>query len=198
MRPLSPFRRPAPSVAVALLGVAVLVAACGGAAASPTTSPTAAPPTTAPATEPPSAEPSTATVDHSGLCALLKPKDFAKVGIDGTQAPTVNADEYGAYCTFAEATGSTSRVELDVFPHATKAEAKDTYVTARGEGPRGEEPAGSTFDQASFAIDDETAYLVVRDGTLVIALSATNDMNVDQGLVSLAKLVVKRAAAAGG
>lgn len=194
MRPVSPFRLP---VLVAMASAA-FVAACGG--STPAASP--APASTSPASVA-SASPvavataSAAADDMSALCSLLTPDDFAQHGIDGTHDPEINADEYGAYCTFAQPGAGTSRVELDVFPHEAEADAADTFATAVGQGPPGAAPSGSPFDEASFAIGDETAFLVVRDGNLVIALTATNDVNVDQALLALASLVAERAAAAG-
>jgi hypothetical protein len=204
MRSLSPLPRPTSLLAVALVAGSALVAACGGSApASGSPAPTAAPAASAPPASAgaESAPPASGSSgDHSALCDLLTPDDFAQFGIENTQSPEVNADEYGAYCTFAEATDATARVELDVFTHQDEAAAADTFETAAGESPAGETPAGSPFDEASFAIDDttETAYLVVRDGTLVIALTATNDINVDQSLLALATLVAQRASAGGG
>jgi hypothetical protein len=130
-------------------------------------------------------------------CTLLTPADLAAAGIEGAADPTDNGDETGHYCVYAGTSGATGGIEFDVFPHEDVASATETYETVIGEGPSGEAPAGAPFDEASFAIDGDVAYLTVRQGTLVFALSVPNDDKTQAALVGLATLIAQRAGAAG-
>lgn len=175
--------------------LSLAVAACGGTA---TTTPTPGQPTAAPpATVPPTASvgPTAAASDGTGaVCPWLTPDDFARFGVDGAGTPTDNPDgPDNHYCVYAGRSGATGGIELDVFFGPDVATAKDTYTTATGEGPGGRPATGFPFDQSSFAVDGEVAYLTVRQDTLVIALAIPNDTNAEAGLVELAKLVIQRA-----
>jgi hypothetical protein len=176
---------------LAWAGLAISVMACGGGSGA-----TVAPPASPQATSAPAASggDSTGAID----CSLLTPSDFAAAGVDGAADPTDNPDGSSHYCVYAGASGATGGIELDVFPHDDVASAEETYRTALSEGPAGEPATGATFSESSFAIVDDVAYLTVRQGKLVIALSVTNDINTEVGLVQLANLVVQRAGAAAG
>ncbi len=164
-------------VILAVFAVAI-AASCGGAGTS-------------------TAGPSQAVATHTGShmidCSLLTPADFAAAGIDGAGNPTDNADETGHYCLYAGTSGATGGIEFDIFPHDDAATATETFDVATAEGPQGAPPAGATFDQSAFAVDGEVAYLTVRQGTLVFALSVPDGANREAGLVGLANLVVQRA-----
>jgi hypothetical protein len=126
-------------------------------------------------------------------CSLLTAADFAAAGVEGAGAPTDNADETGHYCVYAGTSGATGGIEFDVFPHDDVASATETFETATAEAPRGARPAvGAAFDASSFAIDGDVAYLTVRQGKLVFALSVPQ-MYGEAALVTLATLVVGRA-----
>lgn len=171
--------------------LAVGVVGCGGGSTPTGASETAGPPASQVA-----AAPSVGTDASPGTPGcVLTPDDFSTSGVDGAGAPTVTADESGSYCVYAGTSGATGGIELDLFPNPDEATAKDTYATAVGEGPQGTQPAGATFEDSSFAIDGDVAYLVARQGTLVVALAVPNDMNVDVGLVQLAALAFQRAGA---
>ena len=145
-------------------------------------------------TEPPVASSSGVSTD---LCELLRPEDFAGAGIDGAGEPEATTDGTGSsYCVYAGESGATGGIELDVFPSADEASAKETFATATGEGPAGTPLSGGAFDESSFAIDGEVAYLTVRQGLLVLSLAAPNDVNTETGLVMLAQLAVERAGSA--
>jgi hypothetical protein len=156
---------------------AITAAACGGASA--TVAPT-------------QASGSTGVRDVID-CSLLTPADFAAAGIDGAGNPADNADETGHYCLYAGTSGATGGIEFDIFPHDDVATATETFDVATAEGPQGARPAGATFDQSSFAIDGEVAYLTVRQGTVVFALSVPDGANREAALLGLANLVVQRA-----
>jgi hypothetical protein len=176
---------------LAVAGLALSVMACGGGSGA-----TAAPPASPQATTAPAASGggSTGAID----CGLLTPSDFAAHGVDGAADPTDNPDGSNHHCVYAEASGGSAAIELDVFPHHDVASAEETYRTAAGEGPAGTPPRGANFSESSFAIAGDVANLTVRQGKLVFALSVTNDMNTELGLVELANLVVQRAGAAAG
>lgn len=180
---------------IAAVAAVLAVAACGSG------TPSVAPATPLPVTPVPSAvaQPSTASGGAPGSlsCDLLGPSDFSAAGVDGARAPSDNPDgDGGHYCVYAGRSGATGGIELDVFPGADEATAADTYRTVVGEGPAGATATGATFSESSFAIDGDVAYLAVRQGSLVVALSAPNDMNTEAALVGLATLVVQRAGAA--
>ena len=171
-------------VAATLAG---LLAACGGTASDGGDASTAP-------TDPPVASSSGVPTD---LCELLRPEDFASFGIDGAGEPEATTDGTGSsYCVYAGESGATGGIELDVFPNADEASAKDTFATATGEGPAGTAVSGGSFAESSFAIDGEVASLTVRQGLLVLSLAAPNDINTETGLVMLAQLAVERAGSA--
>jgi len=167
-------------VAAALAG---LLGACGGTASDggdASTTPT----------EPPVASSSSVPTD---LCELLRPEDFATAGIDGAGEPEATTDGTGSsYCVYAGESGATGGIELDVFPNADEASAKETFATATSEGPAGA-PVSGGFAESAFAIDGEVAYLTVRQGLVVLSLAVPNDMNTEAGLVMLAQLAIQRA-----
>ena len=172
------------AVAASLAG---LIGACGG------TTTDGGDATTAP-TEPSSASSSSVPTD---LCELLRPDDFAAAGVDGAGEPEATTDGTGSsYCVYAGESGATGGIELDVFPSADEASAKETFATANAEGPVGTPVSGGSFAESSFAIDGEVAYLTVRQGLLVLSLAAPNDINTETGLVTLAQLAVERAGSA--
>jgi hypothetical protein len=180
------------------LAIAAIVASCGGTATSSPSEPagSAAPASgQAPAANEP---PPSASTSQAIDCGLLTPADFATFGVDGAAAPSDNPDGTSHYCVYAGTSGATGGIEFDVFPHDDVAAATDTFQVAIGEGPQGAPPAGSAFDEASLAIDGDVAYLTVRQGRLVFALSVPNDINTEVGLVALANLVVERAGDAAG
>jgi hypothetical protein len=190
--PMIAVRRDRAMVGVlAVAGLALSVLACGGGSGA-----TAAASASPQATSAPTASGggSTGAID----CSLLTPSDFAAHGVDGAADPTDTPDGSSHHCVYAEASGGSAAIELDVFPHADVASAEETYQTAAGEGPPGVQPNGATFSESSFAIDGDVAYLRVRQGKLVFTLSVTNDINTELGLVELANLVVQRAGAAAG
>jgi hypothetical protein len=199
---------------VATLALAGLAAGCGGPATSDATPQVTTAPTTSTPPEPTPAvspsvevassesvspvasgtEASTPPVAITDLCTLLTPSDFARFGVDGAGEPEATTDGTGStYCVYAGTSGATGGIELDLLPNPDETTAHDTFVTATGEGPPGMPATGGGFTVWSFAIDDEVAALVVRQGSLVIALAAPNDINTEQGLVSLAQLVIERA-----
>jgi len=141
-----------------------------------------------------SVAPATQAATGADLCALLSPADFATLGVDGAGNPRVTTDESGTFCVYAGTPGATGGIELDFFANPDEATAKETYATAIGEAPQRSAPAGSPFDDASIDNDGEVIYLTARQGRLVLALAAPNDMNVDISLVELAKLAFERAA----
>lgn len=173
---------------VAVVALVAVLAGCGGTPTG-TTTPTVAP--SAPATTGPESSGPVAITD---LCTLLTAEDFARFGVDGAGEPVATTDGTGStYCVFAGESGATGGIELDLFPNPDESTAHDTFITATGEAAAGRPATGGAFDESSFAIDNEVAFLVVRQGPLVIALSAPNDINTEQGLVSLAQLVLERA-----
>jgi hypothetical protein len=175
--------RPATRRLITAAALAGLLAACGGTASDGDAS-------TVP-TEPPVASPSGVPTD---LCELLRPEDFAAAGVDGAGEPEATTDGTGSsYCVYAGESGATGGIELDVFPNADEASAKETFATATAEGPAGKPASTGSFSESSFAIDGEVAYLTVRQGLLVLALAAPNDMNTETGLVMLAQLAIERA-----
>lgn len=173
---------------VAVVALIAVVAACGG---TPTGTTTAS---AVPSAETTTDAQSSGPVAITDLCTLLTAADFARFGVDGAGAPEATTDGTGStYCVFAGESGATGGIELDLFPNPDESTAHDTFVTATGEAAAGRPATGGGFDESSFAIDDEVAFLVVRQGPLVIALAAPNDINTEQGLVSLAQLVLERA-----
>jgi len=74
-------------------------------------------------------------------------------------------------------------------------DAHATYETAIGEGPSGTPVTGNPFDESSYAAADGAAFLVVREGNLVLALSAPDNPATQAALVALAKLALQRAGA---
>jgi hypothetical protein len=185
------------TIARLLLGTILAAAstACGAGSPSPSPALTAPPATpTAPAGGP-SGTQAAGAVD----CGLLTAADFATAGLDGAGTPSDNPDGTGGhYCVYAGTSGATGGIEFDVFASEDVATAQETYRTVIGEGPAGVPAPGAQFSASSFAIDGEVAYLAVRQGRLVIALSVPNDINVDVGLASLATLAVQRAGDAAG
>ena len=178
-----PHARTATRRLVAAAALAGLLAACGGTASDGDVS-------TVP-TEPPVASPSGVPTD---LCELLRPEDFAAAGVDGAAEPEATTDGTGAsYCVYAGESGATGGIELDVFPNADEASARETFETAVGEGPAGKPAGTGSFSDSSFAIEDEVAYLTVRQGLLVLSLAAPNDINTEAGLAMLAQLAIQRA-----
>ena len=178
-----PHARPATLRLVAAAALAGLLAACGGTASD-------GEPSTVP-TEPPEASASGVPTD---LCELLRPEDFATAGVDGAGEPEATTDGTGSsYCVYAGESGATGGIELDVFPNADEASAKETFATATSEGPAGRPASTGSFSESSFAIDGEVASLTVRQGLLVLSLAAPNDMNTETGLVMLAQLAIDRA-----
>jgi hypothetical protein len=180
-------------LAITVLFAAIVATSCGGTAsgtAGVSQVPTASKaPTTS---EAPASAPSTGAID----CSLVSPTDFATVGVDGAGAPTDAPEASTHYCVYSGTSGATGGIEFDVFPEADIDAAKATYQTVIGEGSSGAPPTGGTFDEASFAIDGDTAYLAVRQGRLVFALAVPNDINTEAGLVALANLIIERAGAA--
>ena len=175
--------RPATRRLVAATALAGLLAACGGAASDGEAS-TAS-------TEPPVASASGVPTD---LCELLRPEDFAAAGVDGAGEPEATTDGTGSsYCVYAGESGATGGIELDVFPNADEASARETFETATAEGPAGKPASTGGFSDSSFAIDGDVAYLTVRQGLLVLSLAAPNDINTETGLVTLAQLAIQRA-----
>ena len=179
----------------ALAMVALAGAACGGSAGT-------AAPTATPAVERSPAAPggSTGGGGTTGAidCSLLSPADISAAGIQGAGAPSDNPDDTSHYCVYAGTSGATGGIEFDVFPNASVADAQATYATAAGEGGggAGQPAAGATFDQSSYSVQDKAAFLAVRQGRLVFALSAPDGPATQAALVALAYLVVQRAGSA--
>ena len=176
-------------LAFLLVIASIAIAACGGAASG-----------TAGSSQAPAASQAPGSSAAAGGldCTLLTPADLAAAGIEGAGDPTDNADEFGHYCVYAGTSGATGGIEFDVFPHDDVVSATETYETVIAEGPSGEAPAGVPFDAASFSVDGDTAYLAVRQGTLVFALSVPGGDEAEAALVGLATLIAQRAAAAAG
>lgn len=171
---------------VATLALALVLAGCGGAAAT-------AAPTTAPTDAPAASE---AGGGSGGVdCGLLSAADFTAAGIQGAGAPSDNPDGTSHYCVYAGSSGATGGIELDVFLDASVGDAQATYETARDESGamNGQPPAGATFDEASYAVADGAALLVGRQGLLTFALSAPATPASEAALVALGTLVVQRA-----
>jgi hypothetical protein len=166
-----------------LLATTVGLVACGGGSgATPA-------PASAPAASPGGGGGGTGAID----CSLLAPADFAANGVQGASDPSDNPDGTSHYCVYAGTSGATGGIEFDVFPNDSVADAEATYDTALGEGPQGAPPAGGSFSASSFATADGVAYLTVRQGPLVFALSIPDGAAAEASLVALANLVVQRA-----
>ena len=92
-------------------------------------------PSTVPSEPPEESESGVAT----DLCELLRPEDFATAGVDGAGEPEATTDGTGSsYCVYAGESGATGGIELDVFPSADEASAKETFATATARGSRGQ------------------------------------------------------------
>lgn len=179
-----------------VLATTLVVAACGGSGGTqaPVTTATAAPTAT------PRPEGSAAASDSAAGtvdCSLLSAADLTAAGIAGAGTPSDNADGSGHYCVYAGTSGATGGIEFDVFPNASVSDAQATYQTVIGEGPPGQ-PATGPFDESSYATADKVAYLAVRKGPLVFALSAPDGPATQAALLGLAVLVIQRAGAAAG
>jgi hypothetical protein len=184
-------RHERPAATRRLVALVALVAALAGCGGTPTGSAT---PTGEPSPQPSGDAEASGPVAIADLCTLLSPTDFARFGVDGAGEPEATTDGTGStYCVYAGESGATGGIELDLFPNPDESTAHDTFVTATGETAAGRAATGGGFDESSFAIDDDVALLVVRQGPLVIALAAPNDVNTEQGLVSLAQLALERA-----
>jgi len=134
------------------------------------------------------------------LCGLLGPGDFAAVGVSGTGAPQENnPDVNTAYCVYAGQSAGTGGVEFDAFLAGTTADSKPAYDAASapmvdfaGDG----KAAFPDADGASLRKDIPGGYagITIWKGKLVFDIGIpTTDTAKDQ-LVSLAKLVLQRAA----
>ena len=179
-----------------VIAAVLLVAACGGSGGTqaPAVTATAAPTATpAPEGSAESSGSAAGTVD----CSLLSAADFTAAGIAGAGAPSDNPDGTGHYCVYAGTSGATGGIEFDVFPHTSVSDAQATYQTVIGEGPAGQ-PATGPFDESSYSTADKVAYLAVRKGPLVFALSAPDSPATQAALLGLAALVIQRAGAAAG
>ena len=203
------------SIAVPVV-VALLLAGCSG--GSTPAQPSTATPTVAPVVTPvPSPEPvvptPTAPVtpvptgpvltpvpgqtsgDVIASCELIGVADWSRVGVDGLGSPeTVDGGSGLTTCVYpfdpSVATGEARFAFSAPMPDAA---AHKVFVDVSAQLPPGGAPeARGGFDEATFVIDGDLAYLVVRKGGLVLELATINDMNTELGLVDLANLALTR------
>lgn len=170
---------------VVLIAVPLLVAACGGAARTP--SPAASglfSPGVVPTAE--------------QLCQLLTPADWTAAGLAGAAAPEIDDDGAGtgsAYCTYGGLSGATGGLELDVFVGPTVDDARITYAQIRESIPSPSAPNLSGVDEAVINANIEPGFgaILVRAGKLVVTITLpTSEATADQ-LTSLTNLVLSRA-----
>ena len=166
------------SSAIALAAVAVLVGACSEVipAANPT-SPAGAP-----------------VAPNDDLCKLLRPADFAAVGIDGAQPATENTDDAGSwFCDYSGQTDVSADLELDAFSGGTAAysdlAASNGITTDDATAEVGAERAGTTMNGPGYM-----AVIVACKGKLCFDISLPSVSGARDDLIALAKLVLQRGA----
>ena len=188
------------------LGLAALVAACGGGAVTSTSAPGGGTNQPGGATSAPggggTGQATGAPVtDLTKLCDLLGPGDFSSVGINGASVATVNSDGPGsAYCTFTAQSAAQGGIELDVF---VDDDAASTYQTILDEiGPVNDFPIPGVDESAGTdgvaGQADKPASVVVRKGKLVFTIAAPGGTNNSLALTQLALLVLARGAGLAG
>ncbi len=179
----------------------LLLEACAGAAASPRATPA---PASAAATQVPAPGQVLATgvpvpVLSDG-CRLLGPGDFAAAGVAGAGIPQPIAGAASAACRYAPTNGSVDAIELRVLHGTDAADAARLFVTPL-DAPR-DEGAGRKalpeVDDAVLQLTDDYgqafALLAVRKGRLCFSIGFTPGEHPADQLVSLARLVLARAA----
>ena len=133
----------------------------------------------------------------SDFCALLAPADFQAAGVPGARPPTVNPDEQGAYCVYAGKSSATGGIEFDVFVTRSAADAKDVYVTMRGETGPGSRvanplPDADSSELAKIAGPPACTTITVQKGRLAFSIGLPASARSQEAVVSLAKLVLQR------
>lgn len=195
----------------ALLGAALVMGGCGGAASA--TTPASAAGTTPATGSPASATPASTTATSSTgggstgfavrpgepLCGLLGPGDFAAAGLPAAGVPTLNGDgSTEAYCVYAGTSAATGGLELDAFVSADAAGSGDVYTTVLGESGAGSPvPELSGVDAASINLDAEGTFatVAVQAGRLAFDIGIPKGAGARDQLLALAGLVLQRSAA---
>ncbi len=131
------------------------------------------------------------------FCALLAPADFQAAGVPGAGPPTVNPDEQGAYCVYTGKSSATGGIEFDVFVTKSAADAKDVYVTMRGETGPGSRvanalPGADLSELAKVAGPPAFTTITAQKGRLAFAIGVPATAKSQEAVVSLGKLVLQR------
>lgn len=190
---------------IALTGLALLLAGCGGSdasSASPAAStvPSAsAEPDAASASAAPAARP--AVPSTQDLCALAGPGDFTAAAVQVSGAPSSRSGGPGsAYCVYAGRSGATGGVEFDAFVDADATTAATTYATVTAGRGSADDPmlAGELgVDEARLVpatqTDPEYAFLAARAGRFSFMIAVPVSREADQQLKAIAGLVLLRA-----
>ena len=166
----------------AVVALSVLLVACGG-APTPTRTGTAAP-----------QRPSGGPTSPEALCGLLNAADWQQFNYVTAATPDVTDDGEGtAICTWA------SGLELEVYTHASEAQAVDTWETVQENVPiqGGQAATVPGAAQAVFDPDlgDGNAGMVVQSGRLVILVTGLSRDSAQAELTTLAGLVLARGSA---
>jgi hypothetical protein len=178
-----------------VLASLLLLAACGGKAATPT--PGA--PTTAPAMGP---GPSFVTGEIPSaemLCQILTPADFAAmnfVNAPAPSAPTVNSDEPGsAYCVYAGDSGASGGLEFDAFVTANVVDAQEAFNVMREGLGDYEDTILQDCEICSINADIDGTFgaIVGRNGRFAFSIAAPADNKIR--LETLAAVVLDRSRA---
>lgn len=133
---------------------------------------------------------------------VLTPADFARVGILGAAAPTVNVQDGGqsSYCSYTRKSGAMGGVELDVFDPAgtSPADVQATFTTTLGDLQGRVTPAtvrGADEARMGLAVTSgggPFAAISVRRGNLVFSLSIPSGPRAASQLTELSELVLRR------
>ncbi len=143
--------------------------------------------------------------DAGHLADLLGPGDFAAAGVPGAGTPTVNAPEAGSvYVVYAGKSGATGGIEFDAYAGDTAVGAGDVFAPMSGPLLDFEGSGKAAFPEADDAklrtdnpIDGggEWAGIAIQKGRLVFLITIPASDAAASQLVTLAKLVLARAAA---
>lgn len=177
------------SRAIALTVLTILVAACGGPAASP--SPTPATTASTPTAGTTASGASGLTPEE--LCNFLLPSDWQQFNYITTVEPEVSSNAPGtAMCGYARA------LHFEIYVEDTPDEAHATYETIIENAPfDAGEPvniAGSQEAEIDMEITDETSGIVVRTGRIAFTIGAPAGEEARAQLETLAETVVQRVA----
>jgi hypothetical protein len=142
--------------------------------------------------------------DAGQLASLLGPGDFSAVGVGGAGTPTVNNPEPGsAYIVYAGLSSGTGGIELDVAVGQDSTEMAGVFAAMaapfldfEGKGKASLPMADDAQLRTDNPIDGGGTWagVAVQKGRLVFVLGIPSSPDAEAQLVSLAKLVLERAA----